>query len=632
MAQIPPGSVIRRLGAGNEPGVAGCLVQFSGDPEKLFWLTAGHVLVSSEAAQFDPIEAMELPGKTIGRLYGWTNLDGEITVDAALVWVDPDLVLPQIEGFGVPRGINSEPEMGASLHIFVRGQVHHGTIENLVGDLEVPMIGPDFNENFTFRNQIICSGFNTTDCSGAIAVDDTGLVVGIVVAGGEKIAVTPIGEILGHPDWGPGDPLQLVADVPKSAIPPVVPPPKRSLAPASSTLEDALRAAVRFNEIGDKSPYELCFAGKGRSGCSFGFMQGDLAARQPIAQSTFRDVLTAARVPGAEVEDFARRLSVPLLRNPLKDAETQLINNALTASRGRELVDMMDAAIFANVRQDLGMCIAKAEASGQRIAPEAQIQMLLWINMTGPPDILLNWVSGNDVRFPDSGRVVTKPPPTIDAQDMERYLLATKFFVENPGNLDHLRTAVQKGMERLGRDPVRGAVSGPMAAATVDQSSLHGQIRDQRITPELENLLARAGAVAGIEVVHVVSGGQPGSRGQRTGSTRHDGGRAADVELLVGGRPLTFTDQQCGSVIETFIRTAASLGATGIGAGVHYMNDHTVHVGFGKSPADRSTIVWGAGGEIKNAPDWLRQAAQQGWNNPLPPPRFATGERAEENA
>jgi hypothetical protein len=342
-------------------------------------------------------------------------------------------------------------------------------------------------------------------------------------------------------------------------------------------------------------------------------------------------VLAAARIPGAEIEDFARRLSVPLLRNPLNGAERQLINDALTASRGRELVDMMDAAIFANVRQDLGRCIAKAEASGQRIAPEAQIQMLLWINMTGPPDILLNWVSGNDVRFPDSGRVVTKPSQTIDAQEMERYLRATKFFVENPRNLDNFRTAVQKGTELLGRDPVRGAVPGLIAAAKVDQSGL-GQIRDKPITPELEDLLARAAAVAGIEVVRVVSGGQPGSRGQRTGSTRHDGGRAADVELLVGGRALTFTDQQCGSVIETFIRTAAALGATGIGAGVHYMNDHTVHVGFGTSPADRSTIVWGAGGESKNAPNWLRQAAQQGWNNPLPPPPFATGEHAEENA
>jgi hypothetical protein len=606
-------------------------VQFSGDPEKLFWLTAGHVLVSSEAAQFDPIEAIDLPGETIGRLYGWTNLDGEFTVHAALVWIDPNLVLAEIQGFGVPRGINSEPETEARLHIFVRGQVHHGTIEDLAGDLEVPMIGPDFNENFVFRNQIICSGFNITDCSGAIAVDDNGLVVGIVVAGGEKTAVTPIGEILGHPDWGPGDPLQLVTEVPKSAIPPLVPAPKQSLAPASSTLEDALRAAVRFNEIGDKSPYELCFAEKGRSGCSFGFMQGDMAARQPIVQSTFRDVLAAARIPGAEIEDFARRLSVPLLRNPLKDAETQLINDALTASRGRELVNMMDAAIFANVRQDLGVCIAKAEASGQRIAPEAQIQMLLWINMTGPPDILLNWVSGNDVRFPDSGRVVTKPLPTIDAQEMERYLRATKFFVENPRNLDNFQTAVQKGIELLGRGPMRGAVLGPVARATVDQSGL-GQIRDKPITPELEDLLARAAAVAGIEVVRVVSGGQPGSKGQRTGSTRHDGGRAADVELLVGGRALTFTDQQCGSVIETFIRTAAALGATGIGAGVHYMNDHTVHVGFGTSPADRSTIVWGEGGHTTNAPNWLRQAAQQGWNNPLPPPPFATGEHAEENA
>src|SRR4051812_28679300 len=168
MPKIPSGSVIRRLGAHNKPGVAGCLVQFSGDPEKLFWLTAGHVLVGTEAAQFDRVEATDLPGETIGRLYGWTGLDGDVTVDAALVWVNPDLVLPEIQGFGIPREINSGPETGARLRVFMKGQEHVGTIEDLAADIEIPMIGPDFNQSFTFRNQIICRGFDAADWSGAI--------------------------------------------------------------------------------------------------------------------------------------------------------------------------------------------------------------------------------------------------------------------------------------------------------------------------------------------------------------------------------------------------------------------------------------------------------------------------------
>src|SRR4051812_22929089 len=41
-------------------------------------------------------------------------------------------------------------------------------------------------------------------------------------------------------------------------------------------LTAALKAAVRKNEIGDASPYQLSFARKDKSGASFGFMQGDL--------------------------------------------------------------------------------------------------------------------------------------------------------------------------------------------------------------------------------------------------------------------------------------------------------------------------------------------------------------------
>jgi hypothetical protein len=46
-------------------------------------------------------------------------------------------------------------------------------------------------------------------------------------------------------------------------------------------LKPALRVALRLHEIGDLSPYQLGFAGKGKSGASFGFMQADLAAGQP---------------------------------------------------------------------------------------------------------------------------------------------------------------------------------------------------------------------------------------------------------------------------------------------------------------------------------------------------------------
>jgi hypothetical protein len=151
--------------------------------------------------------------------------------------------------------------------------------------------------------------------------------------------------------------------------------------------------------------------------------------------------------------------------------------------------------------------------------------------------------------------------------------------------------------------------------ATIDQSNLVGKIRDRPISQELSRVLERAADAAGIGVIRVTSGGQPGSTGRRTGSTRHDHGRAADLQLVQNGRTLSFTDQD-GSQVEAFVTAAAANGATGIGAGVTYMGPRTLHVGFGTSPQDHSKLVWGAGGRSANAPRWLREAAERGWAHP----------------
>ena len=60
----------------------------------------------------------------------------------------------------------------------------------------------------------------------------------------------------------------------------------------------SIRTALRVNEIGRDSPYELLFAGKAKSGASFGAAQGDLAA-QPLARDTLRKILEANGVNAA---------------------------------------------------------------------------------------------------------------------------------------------------------------------------------------------------------------------------------------------------------------------------------------------------------------------------------------------
>jgi hypothetical protein len=150
--------------------------------------------------------------------------------------------------------------------------------------------------------------------------------------------------------------------------------------------------------------------------------------------------------------------------------------------------------------------------------------------------------------------------------------------------------------------------------ATIDESALTAaKIRDMPISASLRRVLMTAAHEAGVDIVRITSGGQPGSRGQRSGSNRHDGGNAADLELVARGRTLDFTRPADLGAICRFVASAAACGATGIGAGVNYMGPQRLHVGFGNGPHDTTQVVWGEGRAAANAPDWLRDAAQLGW-------------------
>ena len=145
-------------------------------------------------------------------------------------------------------------------------------------------------------------------------------------------------------------------------------------------------------------------------------------------------------------------------------------------------------------------------------------------------------------------------------------------------------------------------------------------IRNKPITPELKQVLHTAANAAGIDAIRITSGGQDalGRGTRRTGSTRHDNGRAADLQCVVAGTTLSFTDRSAPEAIITFVSAAAAAGATGIGAGVGYMGNRTIHVGFGTSANDHARLTWGAGGRAVNAPDWLRESAEAGWESMAP--------------
>jgi hypothetical protein len=145
-------------------------------------------------------------------------------------------------------------------------------------------------------------------------------------------------------------------------------------------------------------------------------------------------------------------------------------------------------------------------------------------------------------------------------------------------------------------------------------------IRNKPISAELKEVLDAAAQSAGVDTVRITSGGQDalGEGTRRTGSTRHDRGRAADLQLVVGGSTLSFTDRSAPPAVLAFVTAAAAAGAIGIGAGVAYMGSQTIHVGFGTSVDDRRKLTWGVRGSSATAPQWLRDAAQTGWAAPAP--------------
>jgi hypothetical protein len=208
----------------------------------------------------------------------------------------------------------------------------------------------------------------------------------------------------------------------------------------SDQVKPALRRALRHHEIGDKSPYQLFFAKKGKSGASFGFMQGDLAAGQPEVQATFKGALAAAGIAGAMVESLTARLSVPLEDDPLAPEEAILVNGALLASK--DLVDRMDEGILGDVYADLDKCIAAADSSGRSLEATALLYIAMWINMSGHPTKLLRWLRGEPVEL---HRRVEPPGPVIDEAAIRRYLEATDYFTRSPRNFRHMADSATHG-------------------------------------------------------------------------------------------------------------------------------------------------------------------------------------------
>jgi hypothetical protein len=206
----------------------------------------------------------------------------------------------------------------------------------------------------------------------------------------------------------------------------------------------AIKTAVRQNEIGDASAYELSFARKGTSGGSFGACQGDTNPSELA-----RDTLVAVLRKAGAGEDAVARILAEVSRpcpdgNPLTQVDTDLANAALASPDGQELVDRMDDQLLAIILDRVDRCIAAARARDLSIDADALLFIALWVNMTGPPNILSRWLGGST----ELG-VAAPAGPRVSRDHIETYLLATKFFRENPRNFNHMRESVEVGLPLL---------------------------------------------------------------------------------------------------------------------------------------------------------------------------------------
>lgn len=231
-----------------------------------------------------------------------------------------------------------------------------------------------------------------------------------------------------------------------------------------NAIKPAIRTALRFHEIGNDTPYRISFAGKGKSGGSFGFMQGDLAAGQPDVTSTFRDAMTRAGMSAQKINELLALLSKHQIKNPLSAADTAAVNQALQAAH--DLVDAMDDQILEGVNRYVDICLAHASRQNRSVETKAVVYMAMWINMSGPPTKLLTWLDGGD---PSLARDIPAAGRTVTGAALEDYLAATNYYVENPQNLQHLRECAVAGMKELGDTPTIFALQ---LGASIDGAQL----------------------------------------------------------------------------------------------------------------------------------------------------------------
>jgi len=264
-----------------------------------------------------------------------------------------------------------------------------------------------------------------------------------------------------------------------------------------------------------------------------------------------------------------------------------------------------------------------------------------WANVTGGSDIT-NLATGNwsgrwggglggaggymTAAFGPAGQKEQFSVQAADAPKIRQWRrLKAEYDAANPPTQAEAQAEAQAVAQGLSAAPppaptqaagmITPGAGAPQARGSVKELQMaQASIRKLPLPRGVRSYLEYAAAHTGLEV-HVMSGGQApiGTRGPRTGSTRHDvsGAGAADIKLRdpTTGRFLDMRNPSDAARMAEFTARSVSAGATGVGAGLRYMGANTIHIGGG------TRATWGGAG-------WISAAAERGRRMPVtaPPP------------
>lgn len=207
--------------------------------------------------------------------------------------------------------------------------------------------------------------------------------------------------------------------------------------------DGALRAAIRHHELGGASPYCLSYARLGSSGASFGIFQADTHASAD-ALATLRSLLYAGGMDSATIERIAMALREHCPNGcPLTKQDADAVATVMDSPGAKKLIDEMDGRLLKKVRDHVLSTVEAAARASRTVTPAAQLYTALWVNMTGAPTTLNQWIAGGQSQQEHSSLLPASPGAVVGGPDLLAYLGSCLFFREYPQQLERMTVAVQ---------------------------------------------------------------------------------------------------------------------------------------------------------------------------------------------